>query len=1084
MPDSPHILGRLEAELAAHPPPAAGRLWLPTPPGAAAAALAWALARVLRPPCLLVIAPGELELEDLRSDWEVLCGSPSPLVLPSEEPDDPDDGVQAACRRETVRRMVSAAPRGRVVLSCVNALLQPVAEPREVASREAIVAAGEDMPFDHPRERLSAMGYRRVREVVCPGTFAERGGILDIWPPGETAPARIERFGDRIDSLRAFDPRSQRSTGTLARLAVPPGREALAEVSEVSPLSLFPEHGVVFWPDRESARTHLELHAGREAGPEAWTEFIGRVRARAPTLEILCEDAPVADTPAWPLELVSLPGLAEVDAARADPDARARTRGMLLEELRRQAAEGTVLIRLDTPGILEKFTAESGIEPAPETRPPPRPGNGFDLRVGVLSGGFQVPAAGLTAVSQADLYGRLRGGRRPVPASGSGAFAGERLDRPEDIAPGDLVVHLDHGIGRFIGFTEIDSGGRRIEVLTIAYAEGARLHVPVSQIHLLSRYVGVSASEARLHRLGGGRWRREKIHAERAVVDLAASLLETQAHRDAAPGTAFDVNPPWMHAFETSFPYRETEDQERAIREVKHDMARARPMDRLICGDAGYGKTEVAMRAAFIAVMQARQVAVLTPTTVLAQQHFDTFRDRMAPYPVRIEMLSRFRAPARRREILRELAEGRIDIVIGTHGLLGARVAFKDLGLVVVDEEQRFGVRHKEMLKQVRKTVDVLTLSATPIPRTLYLSMSGARDMSLLRTPPRERVAVQNRVERDSDAVIRQAILRELNREGQVFFLYNRVMTIEAMHRRLRELAPEARIAVAHGRMAANELAGVMHDFAEGRFDVLLCTTIIESGVDIPRANTMIIHRADRFGIADLYQLRGRVGRAARQAWVYFLLPPGGVVESAARARIAALRRHSGLGAGFNLALRDLEIRGAGNLLGAAQSGHIAAVGFGLYCQLLRRAVARLKGEQTRIVELDLQLDFIEFSPSPSSGAEAALPYPYVENESDRIALLRQLAEANSNAELEALRRDLADRFGPLPPAAERLLRVGEIRIRGAERGVKRIEVREGVVRAFGRDGSPLRLDGERHRHPLQSRDPDERLAELLRLLG
>jgi transcription-repair coupling factor (superfamily II helicase) len=513
-------------------------------------------------------------------------------------------------------------------------------------------------------------------------------------------------------------------------------------------------------------------------------------------------------------------------------------------------------------------------------------------------------------------------------------------------------------------------------------------------------------------------------------------------------------------------------------------MAASRPMDRLICGDAGYGKTEIAMRAAFIAVMNGRQVAVLVPTTVLAEQHFETFSDRMSAYPVRVEAVSRFKTYSHRQKILAAAAEGKVDILIGTHALLGNGVSFKNLGLLVIDEEQRFGVAHKERLKQIRQIVDVLTLSATPIPRTLYMSMTGARDLSLLQTPPRERLAVETKVARDTDTVIQTAIKQELHRDGQVYFLYNRVMSIGLMMRRLSTLVPEARIAIAHGQMPASELAEVMHEFEAGEIDVLLCTTLVESGLDIPRANTILVHRADRFGIADLYQLRGRVGRSSQKGFAWLLLPEYGHIDEDARQRIAALQKHSGLGAGFNLALRDLEIRGAGNLLGATQSGHIAAIGFGLYCQLLRRTIARMKGElPPLLVDVDLALDFLDYSPGTIDVERSAcIPYHYVEDEGHRMIIHRRLAEAVSSQEVASLKVELTDRYGKVTPPVLRLLRITELRIHAAERHIGRIETREGKVYIYpSTSRNPVTFHNQ---IPLlKGRNSEEKIANIIKSL-
>ena len=538
-----------------------------------------------------------------------------------------------------------------------------------------------------------------------------------------------------------------------------------------------------------------------------------------------------------------------------------------------------------------------------------------------------------------------------------------------------------------------------------------------------------------------------------------------------------------MREFEAAFPYEETEDQWRAIEDVRRDMQAPRPMDRLICGDVGYGKTEVAMRAAFRAVCGGKQVAVLVPTTVLAQQHYETFRERMAAFPVTIEMLSRFRTPAEQAEIVRRLREGRLDIVIGTHRLAQPDVAFRDLGLVIIDEEQRFGVAHKEALKELRETVDVLTMTATPIPRTLYLSLVGARDLSVIQTAPRERLPIETIVAPYDDAVVREAILRELDREGQVFYLHNRVETIEHVRDRLVRLVPEARLVLAHGQMPERRLADVMRRFVRGEADVLLCTTIIESGVDIPNVNTILIDRADRFGIADLYQLRGRVGRYKHRAYAYLLLPRHGRLFDTARRRIEALRRHSGLGAGFQLALRDLETRGAGNLLGAEQSGHIAAVGFELYCQLLRRTVAALKGEPLPpLIDVTVRLDFLAPAADEAGAASpTALPADYIEDENLRLQAYRRIASIATEAEARAVREDLRDRFGPPPPAVERLLRIARIRVRAAALGAQSVETQEDRL-VVTKNGGPIMPGG---RYPrLKPGDPLRRLDEILRILA
>jgi len=603
--------------------------------------------------------------------------------------------------------------------------------------------------------------------------------------------------------------------------------------------------------------------------------------------------------------------------------------------------------------------------------------------------------------------------------------------------------------------------------LVLEFADEAKLYVPLEQAYLVSRYVGVGKKSPRLSSLGDAKWMRAKRNAAASIFDYAGKMLAVQAERQTHPGHAFALDTKWQGEFEDSFPFRETPDQMKAIIDTKIDMEHPQPMDRLICGDVGFGKTEVAIRAAFKAVMDGKQVAVLAPTTVLAQQHFEVFRQRMLDYPVRSEMLSRFRSQSEQKKVLRLLREGGVDIVIGTHRLISGDVVFKDLGLVVIDEEQRFGVLHKEKFKELFKLVDVLTLSATPIPRTLYLSLVGVKDMSTIETAPLNRLPVETVVSAYDERIIRDAINRELERQGQVFFLHNRVMTIERARGRIVDLCPQARVEMGHGQMNSDELEAVMARFVAGKIDVLVCTTIIESGLDIPNANTIIIDRADRFGLADLYQLRGRVGRAEHKAYAYLLLPRELMTIGAARKRVSAIKQYSSLGAGFRIAMRDLEIRGAGSILGTAQSGHIMAVGFDLYCQLLKQAVAQLKGEKLRLrLDVDLRLDFVatneaQFVPGRSGGfraAEASAKLPFFEAEARvpafvpnsfindatlRIRAYRDIAKITAHEQLDRLRRDWRDRFGPFPAAVDNLFLLTEIKLAAAKSGVSRVEVRD-----------------------------------------
>jgi transcription-repair coupling factor (superfamily II helicase) len=695
-----------------------------------------------------------------------------------------------------------------------------------------------------------------------------------------------------------------------------------------------------------------------------------------------------------------------------------------------------------------------------------------------------------------------------------------------ELEEGDYVVHLQHGIGRYLGLRVLPLGaGRKAnaspdanpslesetgqECLLIEYAAtdpdqpSPKLYVPVSEAHLVSKYVGAGKARPPLNTLGSTRWAKTKAQAEKAVRDLAGELLSIQAARESQSGHAFKPDAPWQREFESAFIYEETPDQMRAIVETKSDMEKPKPMDRLICGDVGFGKTEVAIRAAFKAVMDGRQVAVLVPTTVLAQQHFNTFAERMADYPVHIELLSRFRTRRQQDRVVKDLRTGSVDIVIGTHRLVQDDVQFKDLGLVIIDEEQRFGVMQKEKFKQLRQLVDVLTLSATPIPRTLYLALTGARDMSTIETPPQDRLPVETIVCQYDERVIRDAIQRELNRGGQVFFLHNRVMTIETMAKKLQTLVPRARIVVGHGQMHSDDLEEVMTRFVNGEADVLLSTTIIESGLDIQNANTIIIDRADRFGLSDLYQLRGRVGRYKHQAYAYLLLPRHAGLLTDARKRISAIKQYSTLGSGFKIAMRDLEIRGAGNMLGPEQSGHITAVGFELYCQLLKQSVSALKGEKVKPrVDVQVRLDFLALNPAEEDSsvvsdpwsvagatdakqratrkASASIPFNYIADSRQRIDIYRKLAQATDKPALESLCAELRDRFGPPPPAMELLLQVAELKVLASDRAIEVIETKEDKL-MLTRNNDFITLGGKFPR--LKKQEAKGRLTEIRKLL-
>lgn len=1054
--------------------PGGNKVAMPSLPGASSALVALALRELHGKSDLVIVVPGPDEIETVFSDLRTFAPDDfdeALLLYTPENGDDAErDGMRLAASRALFKR--NGNGQSRIFIGAASALLAPIPDPTLVENTETILHTGDEVEsFDELWKSFIDGGYQRASEVVKKGEIAIRGGLIDIWPPTSPLPARIDFFGDEVEAIRQFDPASQRSAEKLTEIWIP--QYSVNRGEGVAPVTKLQEGSLFLFLDHDRSASMTMRPDDEVPTIEAWDFLLGEIAARKPEAEIFAGDPAPQGIPTMPLAVVPPPGLADLCDVSDDIDTRSAARSKLISKLEERADAGTeVRIFIDTAGGIEWLSRELKSD------------SRIKISLGTLSGGCEWPDIGLVILGQPDVYGvRKRSGRRF--AHPSIASRGDRVERGEELHPGDLVVHIDHGIGRYLGNTEIEHNGIRQEVMTIQYADDIKLRIPVSHAHLLSRYIGVAGQRVQLSRIGGRKWKQDCIKAEKAVVDYASKLLEIQAERDAKPGFACELNMPWMDAFEAAFPFQETKDQIKCIEAVKHDLSLHRPMDRLICGDAGYGKTEVAMRAAFAVVMNGRQVAVLAPTTVLAEQHYATFRERMSAFPVRIEVLSRLRSQAERSRILHDLEAGTIDIIIGTHALIQPNVRFKEIGLVVIDEEQRFGVDHKERLKRLRSTVDVLTLSATPIPRTLYMSMIGARDMSLLQTPPQERLAIETHVERDRDDIIRFAAQREINREGQVFFLHNRVITMGILLKRLRTILPEARIAVAHGQMPPGELAATMRRFEAGEYDVLLCTTIIESGLDIPRANTIIIHRADRFGLAELYQLRGRVGRSSKRGYAYLLVPPQGVMDEEARQRIQALQRHGGLSGGLNLALRDLEIRGAGNILGAEQSGHIASVGFGLYCQLLRRTVARLKGEAVPLlVDVDLELDFISLSPGTVGSNDAScIPYDYIDDDALRMNFHRRIAEAVSVGEIRNLRAEMTERFGPIPDEAKRMLRMAELRILAALAGIHRIEAKDGVVRLFQRDGQPYMLKTGRFPR-ISGKDPDAMLTALFRVVS
>jgi transcription-repair coupling factor (superfamily II helicase) len=917
--------------------------------------------------------------------------------------------------------------------------------PAQLDRETKTILRGESLVLTDLANELDKAGFVRATTAAVRGQYAVRGGIIDVYPWQTALPLRLEFFGDEIESLRSYDPDSQRSVETLERCEICLGASDTKE--------------------KGTARDHLP--------GETVFLAIEEVMPGAPLR--IHSGAVLADTDEIEIAAGSHPG-----GAFAAGDI------VLLEQRRRdlfrqiggwKGDSWTVQIACASEGEATRLRElAAGEADAPGEIP---------IMLGTLARGFTLPDAKLALLTDAEIFGRAESleQRRGGWQRARKALARQSL-RFDDFSEDELVVHLDYGIGRFRGLQVLPGQEEAGEVLVLEFARGSKLYVPLEQGWKVSRYIGIGRKNPALSELGDGRWQKARTRAEKSVLAYAEKLLRVQAEREMEPGIVFPADNTWQREFEDSFPFDETPDQLTAIADTKRDMESTQPMDRLICGDVGFGKTEIAIRAAFKAVMGGKQAAFLAPTTVLAQQHWQTLRERMSDYPVTIGLLSRFRTPRQQKQVLAGMKDGAVDIVVGTHRLLGKDVAFKDLGLVVVDEEQRFGVLHKERLKENFRKVDVLTLSATPIPRTLYLSLLGARDMSTIDTPPPNRIPVETIICGYDERIIRDAIKREMKRGGQVYFLHNRVNSIGLLEDRIKDLVPKARVLVGHGQMPEDELEDVMAKFVRGEADVLLCTTIIESGLDIPNANTIIIDRADRFGLADLYQLRGRVGRSNHKAYAYLLLPrelTGGTGE--ARQRIAAIRQYSSLGAGFRVAMRDLEIRGAGNILGTEQSGHILAIGFEFYCRLLKAAVARLKGEKAPgRPEVRVEIDFVATDPAAADKGRlpAWIPADYIAEPRERIAAHRGLAEAETLAALDEVKARWRDRYGRLPDAARNLLKLGAVRLRAAAAGIDLVQTEGNVLRL--RRGGDFIMIG--HRHPrLEGGDPALKLRQILSLL-
>jgi transcription-repair coupling factor (superfamily II helicase) len=963
-----------------------------------------------------------------------------------------------------------------LVIAPVAAALWRYQDPYVYLSLARTLATDAELPLEELITHLGSVGYTRTEMVELPGQFAVRGGIVDVFSPESLRPVRIELLGDTVESVREFDPRTQRSIAPVVRTTLLPltewsvaapehpaagdeeswaspsffgpssqaGPSALFELAESSlrPIVFLDEPAAL----RDAAAKHLALAVenyerhGRADSPTAehyfWTEaqFASALeKSSQVNLEQLA--LAIGSTPQFELSSRPSPRFhGDVVACMADVKSQLGSGGSAFltaastGELERLA---DICREYEAPYVLGEsedaaagFTAEGAHESA-----------ALLLIRAPFAEGVTFPDAKLTLFGNSDLFEIAPSLERPSRKIRTSGFFTDFAE----LKPGDFVVHVDHGIGQFEGLRQIESDGHRGEFMLLRYAEESRLYVPLERMDLVQSYRVVEGAHPALDKLGGTGWNTRKTRVRKSLEDMAEQLLALYAARKTAPGVAFSPDGNFQREFEDAFEFEETPDQNSAVADIKRDMENATPMDRLLCGDVGYGKTEVAMRAAFKAVCDSKQVAVLAPTTVLAFQHLETFKRRFAAFPARIEMLSRFRTAAEQKVTLAALEAGKVDVVIGTHRLLSKDVKFHDLGLLIVDEEQRFGVAHKERLKEMRKNVDALALSATPIPRTLHMSLVGLRDMSLIETPPRDRLAIQTVVAPFQEDLVRRAIENEMARDGQVYFIHNRVESIYSLATLVTRLVPKARVVVGHGQMGEKELESVMLKFIRDEADVLVSTTIVENGLDIPRANTILINRADRLGLAELYQLRGRVGRSHQRAYAYLLVPPEGTLSDIARKRLSAMKEFSELGAGFRIAALDLELRGAGNMLGRQQHGHIEAIGFDLYCQMLERAVSKLKGEEAAP----------ELRTTLSLGLDVRIPQNYIPSENLRLRTYKRISSIATEEEKQDVRKELEDRFGALPSSVDNLLEYAvlkslceRLRISAVERQGSRIALR------------------------------------------
>ncbi len=967
----------------------------------------------------------------------------------------------------------------KIVVAPFFAVLQNLPSPEIFKDNSISLEKGKEYNITELLRTLFELGYERADMVEFRGEFSARGGIVDVFPVTFENPVRIEFFGDEIVSIRTFEIHSQRSfeAEELQNISIPPARESSVgalegenENQKFTVLDYFKDTPLIVWNEfthmvREINRREKEkvLDVSGISFKEWQTKcsnfpavFTQEFEFDVP--ELISGKVEILKTE--PFNLVSSPGNLGDNKITKPYQFTIRALVNQIQDWNSKDFSVSIICGTDAESdrLSDLLINETEIELSD-----------YEIHTATLTDGWILPDCKQAVVTDDEIFQRVYTRQRKTRRRKK--VKSKPIENIATINVGELIVHINHGIGRFEGIKNIELDGKLREMIIVSYADDALLYVPLSQAHLVEKYIKVGGGTPELDSLGSGRWKSRKRKAEKAVFDLAAELLERQAEREALEGFAFQKDSEWQTAFEKAFLYVETPDQKTAIDEVKTDMESSGPMDRLICGDVGFGKTEVAIRAAFKAVLSGKQVAVLAPTTVLVQQHWHTFSERMAEYPVQVNMLSRFVSASEQKKTIEKTSSGQVDIVIGTHRLLSRDVKFTDLGLIIVDEEQRFGVRHKEKLKKMKKLADVLTLSATPIPRTLYQSLTGARDMSTILTPPEERNPVKTLLIKKDKKIIREAILRELARDGQIFFLHNRVETIEKTKDELQKLVPTADFIIAHGQMHEKDLSQAMEEFAGGKHDVLVCTTVVESGLDMPNVNTIIIDNAERFGLADLYQLRGRVGRSTRQAYAYLIVPADLALETSARHRLKAILENTALGSGYTIAMKDLEIRGAGNLLGPQQSGHIVAIGFTLYCSLLKRAVELLKkGNFRQIIEenklktekVDWRKDIPAFNPH-SKFVEFSIPFAgnipekYIESPTLRLDLFQRIGNSKRVYEIRNLEEEMRDRFGKLPNDTVLLLKIAEAKIHARIRGINSIEVedRKVIMRRSGKILAP-----------------------------